>query len=126
MPTKKRGPYRFHSKVAGVSHKNDNGSDRQKIIKAHCKPGMPLILKRERHNRYDRHAISIWIKTPSLLFFSSEAQIGYIKSDSSEELSYYMDKGQRVAATITEITGGEAGRPTRGVNIEVFVDQHLD
>lgn len=49
----------FHSKVAGTTRQNDDGTDRQSIIHDHLKPGMELIHKREPDNPYDEWAISL-------------------------------------------------------------------
>ena len=40
----------FHTKVAGVTKRNGDGTRRQSLIARYCKPGMPVILKREPDN----------------------------------------------------------------------------
>ena len=111
----------FHSKVRGVAQKNQDGKERQKYIRSYCKPGMPLILKREPDNAYDRHAIGVWIKAKTLIF-SNEVQIGYLGADVAKELAPIIDKGGKVTATITEITGETKDKESNGVNIEITVE----
>jgi hypothetical protein len=108
----------FFSKVAGVSRKNQDGSDRQKYIRAYCKPGMPLILKREPDNPADSNAISVWIKA-RFLGFDGEVQIGYLSREVAEELAPVIDGGGEVAAKISDVTGGTNEKATRGVNIQI-------
>lgn len=111
------------SKIAGVSFSNEDGTSRQKLINAHCRPGMPLGLQREPNNTYDRNAVSVWIWARSFLFFSKAFQIGYLNSDIAQEIATHMDRGGRAAGVITAVTGGTRDKPTRGVNIELTVDQ---
>jgi hypothetical protein len=107
----------FHSKVAGVSELNSDGSNRQKYINAFARSATPLILKREPNNPYDSNAVAVWLKARALLFFTSDVQIGYLSAEVAGEIARYLDKGGTVSATITEVTGGGRGKPTRGVNI---------
>lgn len=107
----------FYSKIAGVTAKNQDGRSRQTCIRTFCKPGMPLILRREPTNKFDKNAIAVWIKARMLLIFSNELQIGYINSDLASELAVWMDKGRGLSGEIVEITGGTNGKSTLGVNI---------
>jgi hypothetical protein len=97
----------FYSKVSGVTYPNDDGSDRQKIIKKNCKPGMPLILQYEPDNKYDKNAIAIFIEVKAKRF-----QIGYVSSAAARDLRI-----ERYTVTIKEITGGTRDQKTLGVNI---------
>ncbi len=107
----------FYSKVAGVTANNPNGNNRQSYIKAFCKPGMPLILKREPDNKFDNNAVGVWIKARALIFFTNEIQIGYLESDTARSLAGYIDNGGDVKANIAEVTGGKKDKKTFGVNI---------
>lgn len=109
----------FHSKVAGVTASNADGYPRQKYIRSYCKPGMALILKREPANPHDNNAIGVWVTARALVVFSSEAQIGYLSADVAREVAPYMDKGGKITAKISDVTGGTTAKPTFGVNIEV-------
>lgn len=106
----------FHSKVAGVTFRNDDGSDRQDYIRSYCRPGSDIILKREPDNPYDSNAVAVWVKGNVL---ASEVQIGYLKAEVAEEIADYMDGGGVVEAQITEVTGGTRDKPTFGVNISL-------
>lgn len=100
----------FYTKVAGVTKKNPDGERRQSIIKC-LSPGDPVTLIREYDNRYDSNAIKV---------VTAYGQIGYIPADTSaNNLASEMDRGNKVSAVISEITGGEPGKPTRGVNLQV-------
>jgi hypothetical protein len=97
----------FYSKVAGVSHKNDDGSDRQEIIRKYCKPKMPLILQRELENKYDPNATAIYIEVDGKKY-----QIGYVSSAAARDLRI-----EKYNVTIKDITGGTQDQKTLGVNI---------
>jgi HIRAN domain len=108
-------PQGFHSKVYGVTQQNDDGSDRQTIIRDYVRPGMQLIVKREPDNPYDDFAISLWVKARTLGIFESQRQIGYINSSVAEDLAPYLDKGGWSRITVKDVTGG--GDRNFGVNI---------
>jgi single-stranded-DNA-specific exonuclease len=106
----------FHSKIAGVTAKNPNGSNRQDHIKQHVKSGSPLILLREPNNEYDANAIAAYIKFRTFLFFTSTVQIGYLNKEVAEELTKFIAKGGTVTGKVKEVTGGK-GKESFGVNI---------
>jgi HIRAN domain len=114
-------PRGFHSKIAGVAQRNGDGSDRQKIIRDYVRSGMTLIHKRERNNRYDENAISLWVKTKSLGIFETERQIGYLNTDVASEVAPHLDSGGWTRITVSNITGGD-GDKNYGVNI--FIEDH--
>ena len=102
----------FYTKVAGVTKKNPDGERRQSIIKD-LSPGDPVSLIRERDNRYDSNAIRV---------DTAFGQIGYIPADTAaNNLATQIDRGHKVSAEISEITGGEPGKPTRGVNLKITI-----
>jgi len=100
----------FYSKLAGVSKKNEDGRRRQEVIEEDLYEGLDLYLEREPENPYDPNAIAV---------FASEYgdQVGYLKSEVSEELAPLMDRGQLVTCQVAEITGDYD--QTRGVNVQV-------
>lgn len=110
--------YEFYSKIAGVSFRNDDGADRQNLIRAYARPGLILVLKREPGNRFspDGTTIGIWLSSPKV-------QIGYINDEVSLKLAPILDGGGSVIASITEITGGTNDKPTTGVNLRIKVDR---
>lgn len=107
----------FHSKVAGVTAKNPSGRSRQDYIRKFCKSGMPATLVREPSNQFDKNAVGVWIKARTLIFFTSQVQIGYLNADTAEEIARYMDSGGRMSCQITDVTGGTHGKSSFGVNI---------
>jgi hypothetical protein len=109
----------FKSKIAGVIHKNPDGSDRQVYIKNYCKPNSNLILKRELENPYDSHAISVWVKHKAWMRPAKEYQIGYLNRSVAKTVAEHVDPGGTAKVRITNITGGTKSKETRGVNIEI-------
>ena len=110
-------PKIFKTKVAGVTHKNSDGTERQKIIKK-CKTGENLLLIREPNNPYDKSAISVHRE--------SGEQIGYIASHVSKTeheaipgLADEIDKGRKITAKVFEIIGGFEFDKSYGCLIEI-------
>jgi hypothetical protein len=104
----------WHTSVAGVTKKNRDGRSRQEVI-AECRRGEDLLLLREPDNPKDPNAI----KVCRLL----GDQVGYISSDVASRMADEMDGGKKFSAKVSEITGGERGKRTRGVNIEISVHE---
>lgn len=104
----------FHTKVVGVTKKNEDGSKRQEVI-AGCKVGELVLLIRESENPYDSNAIAV--------YHSSRKQIGFIAADLAEQLAPDLDSGQTISARISDLTGGTPEKPSRGVNLEIAVFQ---
>ena len=105
-------PRSFYSKVAGVSHKNPDGTSRQAALRGSWED-RPLILKREPNNPHDPSTIAV--------FTEDVEQLGYINSDLAEDLAPQMDRGVNISAAISEITGGDKNRKTLGCNILITV-----
>ena len=104
----------FHTKVVGVTKKNEDGSRRQGVI-AGCKVGEQVLLIRESENPYDSNAIAV--------YHSSRKQIGFISADLAEKLAPDMDSGQPISARISDLTGGTPEKPSHGVNLEIAIFQ---
>lgn len=62
----------FQTKVAGITHFNQNGTSRQSIIED-CALGEEIVLIREPDNSYDPRAVKVCLKRGP--------QIGYLKAD---------------------------------------------
>lgn len=118
--TKNGGPWEtqepgfcFFQKIAGVSHKNADGSSRQAIIRQ-CSVGESLELRREPDNPHDPFAVAV--------FRSTGQQLGYLPEHcvrdgrSSGTVTSALDSGAECRARISDLTGGTDGK-TRGVNI---------
>lgn len=86
----------FSTKVAGVTHHNQDGSNRQEIL-SRCKTGQSIQLVREADNPYDQHAIAVVTKQGK--------QLGYMPGG-DYRLAEHMDKGGQVSARIVAVTGG--------------------
>lgn len=99
------------TKVAGVSFPNDDGSERQQIIRL-CQRGEILELVHEPTNRFSRNAIKVLRQTGQ--------QLGHVPEKWAGHLCDMMDDGWDLSARITGVTGGELGKDFRGVNIAVF------
>lgn len=102
---------RCHTKVAGVSHVNGDGSHRQEII-ARCSVGERLNLQPEPSNRYDPNAVKVCR--------GNGEHSGYLSAYLAADIASEMEDGDPYYAVITDLTGGTAAHTTRGVNIEIF------
>jgi hypothetical protein len=110
----------IHTKVAGVSFKNPDGSSRQRYIRAYCAAFTPLILRREPNNRHDKNAVAVWVSVRRFIFFESEVQIGHLKSDLAAEIAHHIDHGGTVTGEITEVTRTRQDAPAVDVNIVLY------
>ena len=109
----------FHSNIAGVSHRNSNGSDRQAYIRAYCRPGIRVELRPEPDNPHDKNAVGCWIRARAFIFFSADVQIGYLPADVCGEIARHLAKGGKADCDVAEVTGGTRGKSTLGVNIQI-------
>ena len=103
----------FFTKVAGVSFENEDGESRQSIIRK-CNEGGTVLLEREPDNPHDRYAIAVFARAGWQV-----KQIGYLNRGMAWKVSQHMQKGRKIRANITEITGGTHKKPTLGVNIGI-------
>jgi HIRAN domain len=70
---------------AGVTHKNRDGSDRQRILKS-CRPGMRVRLAREPDNPVDPHAVAVRI--------AGGQQIGYLEAEVAQWVAPSLESSQ--------------------------------
>lgn len=101
---------RYYTKIVGVTFNNSNGSSRQAIINK-CKVGERLYLK---HTpiKEDVNAVVVLRK--------NNEQLGHIKAEMAVNIAKQLDKGEKIGAVITEITGGQHGKKTLGCNIDIL------
>lgn len=99
------------AKVAGVTYPNDDGSERQNIIRC-CKRGEQLILRHDAYNEYSMYAIQV-LRT-------NGEQLGHAPEYLAEQIYNEIEDGYNAVGVITDITGGSWDKPTRGVNFVVF------
>jgi hypothetical protein len=102
----------FFTKVAGVSHKNRDGTRRQRIL-ANCIPLEQLVLIHEDENPFDPNAIAVKRQNGE--------QIGYLRAELATEVAENNKLGYKYTAFITMITGGADDSPTLGCNLLVIV-----
>lgn len=107
----------IYTKIAGVTHKNEEGRSIQRILKdlADYDPdSLELTLEREPDNPYDENAIKVYCEGE---------HIGYIKAELAKKLADLVDDGV-VSGVVCEITGGTEGY-TYGCNICLTVEDEL-
>lgn len=101
----------FYMQVHGITHKNDDGTSRQQIIKR-CRDGEEVLLVREPENRFDSGAIKICRKNGE--------QLGYWPADGGRTASD-LARGWTYRATIDEVYRFEDNPRMRGVKLRVEV-----
>ena len=105
------------AKVAGVTFPNDDGSERQEIIRR-CKAGEHLILRHQPDNAYSEFAVQVLRKNGQ--------QIGHAPEYLAEWICKELRAGYRAAGVIRNVTGGTPDKPTRGVNfLAVFAAEDV-
>jgi hypothetical protein len=98
----------FFTKVVGVSHMNDDGSNRQEIL-TWCGRYEKLVLDHQEDNPNDPNAVRVCR--------DSGEQLGYLRADLAEEVVRLAGRGYLWLAYVSELSGGRADAPTRGVNL---------
>lgn len=81
--------------VRGESYQNDDGTNRQEIIKE-LKVGQPVNLIADPMKKHDRNAVAV--------LTTAGKQIGFLPSDARDSSSIL--RGEPVTATIHKLTGG--------------------
>ena len=97
----------FHTKIVGVTHKNSDGSSRQKLIR-NCRLFEDLRLNHEENNPHDPNAVRVCRENGQ--------QLGYLNAGLAEEVVSKSSKGYRFGVLIKDLTGGGKGR-SLGVNL---------
>ena len=100
----------FYIEASGVTKKNDDGSDRQEILK-HCRPGEILLLVREAEDFHEDGVIKI--------IRSNGEQIGVVGKNTADKIAQDMDWGFHFRAEIADITRRKGRKKTLGCNIKV-------
>jgi hypothetical protein len=107
--------YHFYTKVAGISHLNDDGSDRQNIARK-CRPWESLNLVHDESNPHDHNAIKVMRENGE--------QLGYLSSDLAAEVVEKTRAGYSYGVYVKEITGGKGQKRNCGINLLVVVASH--
>jgi hypothetical protein len=100
--------------VAGVTFRNDDGSDRQQILRSLLGRSLPfpLVLRRDPGNRYDANAIAICDE--------QGRQIGYVPREHAGTLASLLDRG--VSAQAEAIQRSES-RECIGLRVRIRVHE---
>lgn len=106
----------FFAHVAGESHRNADGSDRQAII-PRCQVGELLVLEHEPDNPHDINAIRVLRQTGE--------QIGYLQREFAGEVVSRSAKGWVYHALIAGV-GRAGGRGPYGVALLMIVEDEGD
>jgi hypothetical protein len=100
------------TKVAGVTFQNDDDSERQDII-ARCRIAETLSLRHRRDHGFSEYATAVCRVNGE--------QLGYLPESLAEQVCEEVEAGFSVQGILKNRTGGTADKPTRGVNIIVFL-----
>jgi HIRAN domain len=111
--------FEIWTEVAGVTFANNDGSSRQEIIRKYCREGSDLGFAPEPNNRFDRHAISVWVPGRKKWFRRRPLlQVGYVPREHLQEMHDWRLKGGDVAGTVWKVVGGGRGK-TLGLRINI-------
>ncbi len=102
------------TKVVGVTHKNRDGTSRQRILekmRREDREGEAVYLIHEPDNPFDENAVKVEN--------SDGKQLGYLNSELAEDLVERMENGEVFKAVISEFTGGDELRENIGCNLEI-------
>ncbi len=102
----------FFTKIAGISHKNDDGSSRQRIAERACRLE-ELTLDHDENNPYDENAVKV--KRPN------GEQLGFLSADLAKEVVRRSRNGVCYNAFAMQLTGG--GDRSYGMNILMLMCQ---
>jgi len=111
-------PQTIMSKIKGVSYKNDDGSDRQTIIRKYVDSFSDILLEHDVENEYSDTAIAVYVVHDIL----EQKQIGFLSSDLG---SRFYDQLNNIDCFVEEVTGEDKG--TLGVNIRlvIYTDEEM-
>jgi hypothetical protein len=112
----------IHSKIRGVTKRNADRSDRQRIIRQSCRSGDALCFVREPNNPVDRNAIQIRRVVCSDVPDKPRIgeQLGYLSRELAEEFAPRVDHdGFVLMAEILDVSG--QNEENVGVNFEMSV-----
>ena len=98
--------------VAGISHPNHDGTDRQTIVKR-CRTGEKLVLEQEVGNPYDVHAITV--------FRENGEQLGYVPAALAADVISWHQMGCRYSAVVVQIVPLAEETKLLTVQVCVFV-----
>jgi len=108
-------PLDTFSKIAGVTHSNDDGTARQDLIEELAdrrdQANIELTLRRDPHNPHDANAVAV--------LTTNGQQLGFLPRKCAETVARIMDRGVAVRASVAMVTGGGLTQAF-GVNIRIW------
>lgn len=105
------------SKVAGVTFQNEDGTERQDILRF-CSPGEQLILIHDVDNDFSCNAVEVRRL--------NGLQLGYAPEYLAERIVDEMEGDKNVHGILKAVTGGTFDKPTRGANfVTMFVGKDV-
>lgn len=102
----------FATKIAGVTHTNEDGTDRQQLL-AKCFHDQELTLTREPENPHDDNAVRVST--------ADHHDLGYVPKEFAEHLAVLMDSGVGIACRFSKHRGGSGEAKTLGSDIIIDV-----
>lgn len=96
--------------VVGESYANADGTQRQMLIRRHCRPGVALVFQRECKNPHDANAVDVVLE-------KSGRQIGYLSRDNAAWVAKVMDGGSGFIVSVAGVHGGSGKKRFVGVTI---------
>ena len=97
------------TKLVGVSHRNRDGSSRQRTI-SECQSFERLVLDHEEDNTHDSNAVRV--------LRSNGSQIGYLKAELAQAIVALVKRGHRFAVFLVQVTGGS--NRVQGANLLII------
>jgi hypothetical protein len=98
----------FETKIAGVSHRNKDGRQRQSVLKA-CRPGDIVEMRPEPDNPHDHLAVGVYVRGH---------QAGYLASHVAASFAS-QTRRNTASAVVHSVNGGTADLPTLGLIITI-------
>ncbi len=97
---------KINTKIVGVTYNNDNGVNRQEIIKG-ITIDTKIFLQFDKNNQYDKNAIQVILE--------NGFQLGYLNKEIAKQISEENQSLDNIKVGISGITGG--GKAAYGINI---------
>ena len=104
----------IRTKVVGVRYENQDGGNRQALI-GELQVGDPLLLVHDPQNPHDANAVEVRVANKP-----GNPQIGFLGRELAVEVATHLRYGD-AGAEVMHVSGGTKEKPTRGVNIRIFL-----
>jgi hypothetical protein len=113
-------PEVIRTKLVGVTKDNEDGTNRQKLIKKYLRPGTELQLLREIDNPFDANATSAWISVKG-----KAQRVGYVSTELVNDRTDLFKVGRDATMIVLDVTGGTRDKPSIGVNVQITFGEVL-